>query len=401
MKDMISRIVSAQQAQLFSALNSQIASLIESNIQTSLARFSPNHFNTAQPQQQHSQHPPSANQTPPHMQTLPAVEQQTFREMLGMRQNNSSESPSHFRSNHGNAIPRTNSNTHRSGLSSELYVRPDKVLQTISNWKIKFSGSTNCLSVDSFIDRVEALTAQTLYGDFELLCNYAGSLFEGKATDWFWRFHQRDPRITWPKLCKALREQYRDSRTDIDFLEMVRDRKQKPNETFDSFYEAVNELVDRLRTPIEDTTLVEILRRNLLPDIQHEILNTQIYTVQHLRDVCRRREFFMADIRRKHGVSISRAPPIQKRISEIDRDFGDEPEESLVCESGEVAEVNLICWNCQKPGHRYQDCLSVRTIFCYGCGKVDTYKPNCKHCQSKNLKFTAQRCAHKKPSQEI
>lgn len=215
------------------------------------------------------------------MQTLPSVEQQTFRDMLGMNQKSSID---FHQSNNMPSASRPNSN-HRSTLSSDLYVRPDKVLQTISNWKIKFSGLSNSLSVESFIYRVEALTAQTLYGDFELLCNYAGSLFEGKANDWFWRVHQRDPKITWSKLCKALREQFRDSRTDIDFLEIIRDRKQKPNETFDDFYEAVNELVDRLKEPLDDATLVEILRRNLLPDIQHEILNTQIYTVQHLRDV--------------------------------------------------------------------------------------------------------------------
>ncbi|KAI8116603.1 hypothetical protein CVS40_11355 [Lucilia cuprina] len=259
------------------------------------------------------QPPPPTNQTPSHKQTLPAVEQQIFRE----RHDNSSDSPAHSRSNHSNAIPRPNSNNQRTALTSDLY---------------------------------------------------------GKATDWFWRYHQRDHSITWSKLCKALREQSRDSRTDIDFLELIRVRKQKPNETFDSFYEAVNELVDRLKTPIEDTTLVEILRRNLLPDIQHEILNTQIYTVQHLRDVCRRREFFMADIRRKHGFNLSRVAPIQKRICEIEDKFSEEPVEILVCDGDEVAEINLVCSNCQKPGHRYQNCLSVRTIFCYGCGKTDTYK---------------------------
>ncbi|KAI8119871.1 hypothetical protein CVS40_8788, partial [Lucilia cuprina] len=330
LKDMITKIVSAQQAQLYSALNSQISSLIESNIQSSLARFSPTIFSNAQTQQQHTQPQPSANLTSPLMRTLPAVEQQTFREMLGLRL---------------------------------LLFR-------------HYTGTFTCYAIMLVLYSKERLMIGS--GDFtnEILV------------------------LPGLNCAKSFREQYRDSRTDIDFLELIRDRKQKPNESFDSFYEAVNELVDRLKTPIEDTTLVEILRRNLLPDIQHEILNTQIYTVQHLRDVCRRREFFMADIRRKHGVGFSRAPPIHKRISEIDREFMDETEESVVCDGDEVAELNLVCWNCQKPGHRYQDCLSVRTIFCYGCGKADTYKPNCKHCQSKNSKFSAQRCAQKNQSPE-
>ncbi|XP_041451932.1 ubiquitin carboxyl-terminal hydrolase 14-like [Drosophila obscura] len=48
-----------------------------------------------------------------------------------------------------------------------------------------------------------------------------------------------------------------------------------------------------------------------------------------------------------------------------------------------IAAINLVCWNCEATGHRYQDCDSpVRRVFCYGCGKADTYKPSCKKCNS-------------------
>lgn len=44
----------------------------------------------------------------------------------------------------------------------------------------------------------------------------------------------------------------------------------------------------------------------------------------------------------------------------------------------------LKCWNCDLFGHRYQECLAPRRVFCYGCGRLDTYKPNCQHCMEKN-----------------
>lgn len=82
--------------------------------------------------------------------------------------------------------------------------------------------------------------------------------------------------LSWNDLCNDLRKQYGDSRTDVDIRELIRDRKQRNGENFDNLYESVVELTDRLKEPITDDTLVEILRRNLVPEIQHEILNVKI-----------------------------------------------------------------------------------------------------------------------------
>lgn len=41
------------------------------------------------------------------------------------------------------------------------------------------------------------------------------------------------------------------------------------------------------------------------------------------------------------------------------------------------------CWNCDQLGHYFEDCLQERTIFCYGCGAKNTYKPQCVKCQNR------------------
>lgn len=41
----------------------------------------------------------------------------------------------------------------------------------------------------------------------------------------------------------------------------------------------------------------------------------------------------------------------------------------------------LICWNCQKSGHSFIDCLSTqRGIFCYRCGMQGVVAPECPKC---------------------
>lgn len=381
-QEIVTDIVTVQQAQFFASLTSRMTQLIETNIAEGMSRLMASNSPRNPPQ------PPVTS--PQQMQTLPAVEGRTFRELFGITPHSEQGNVAQNRppSNHVNSISGYGSNS-----ASDLQSRPDKVLQIMSNWKLKFNGGQNGLSVDNFIYRVEALTAQTLQGNFDILCGNASSLFDGKANDWFWRYHRSVSSICWNDMCRALREQYQDSRTDIDIRELIRERKQKPNESFDSFYDSIVALTDRLQTPLSDTDLVEILRRNLLPEIQHEILNLEIRSLQFLRDTCRRREFFMQDVRRRHGFALTRPAPMGKRISEIDMNV----DVTQVCQevqpSDEISALTLVCWNCNKAGHRYQDCVSDRTIFCYGCGAADTYKPNCPKCNSKNSRSNAPKSA--------
>lgn len=373
LQEMISSIVSAQQAQLLASLGDRISLIVQNNIESRFSRMNLNSQSAATTA-------PAATQqaSPRQMQTLPAVEERTFREMFGISLNNShTNAPL----NTSRVLPTASNNSSSSDLSS----RPDKVLHIIANWRIKFSGNTSGLSVENFIYRVEALTLQTLQGDFDLLCRNASSLFESKAADWFWRYHRSVDTVSWNALCRALRQQYSDSRSDVDIRELIRDRKQKQGESFDNFYDAVVELTDRLKEPLSNDMLVEVLRRNLLPEIQHEILN-----------ICRRREFFLQDIHRKHRGDVTKPTLVTKKVFGLEGVVDEEDAESLGSENEQISALSFRCWNCHQSGHRYQDCLSDRTVFCYGCGAADTYKPNCKTCNSKNCRPGAQNSAPKR-----
>ncbi|XP_059223172.1 uncharacterized protein LOC131996977 [Stomoxys calcitrans] len=89
-----------------------------------------------------------------------------------------------------------------------------------------------------------------------------------------------------------------------------------------------------------------------------------ISSVGQLREICRRREFFLQDMSRKHGFSGSRHNHFSKRAAEVEFNEVNEPE---LLEFEEVSEVSSVCWNCRHTGHRYQECLADRSVFCYGC----------------------------------
>ncbi|XP_043063199.1 uncharacterized protein LOC26534985 [Drosophila yakuba] len=281
----------------------------------------------------------------------------------------------------GRATPRTE--------VTDLVQRPDKVGQILNSWKLRFSGSPEGLGVDNFIYRVEALTQQTLEGNFVALCSNSSLLFDGKARDFYWRFHKSVREVRWDSLCYALRKQFRDTRTDVDIREAIRDRKQKEKEDFDSFHDAIMQLMDSLETPMSERDVVDTLSRNLRPEIRHELLNVNVGTVDRLREICRRRERFLDDVRRSH--SYQKNIPFRKNVSELIEEIhlDDAVEFSEDGDEGEIGAMALICWNCRKEGHRYQDCEGKRKIFCFGCGRPNTYKPSCVKCQ-KNSKMNTQ-----------
>lgn len=253
----------------------------------------------------------------------------------------------------------------------------DRVSQIISGWHLKFSGrEEDGLSVDNFIYRVQALTNQGLRGDFDLLCKHVHLLFCGKAIDWFWRFHRNTTRLDWTILCDELRNEFCDSRTDYDLKEQIRNRKQRNGEKFDLFYDALLRISDGLQQPISNFELIEILKRNLRPDVRKELLYLDINSISQLREYVRKHEILEEEINKCKSNKIF-VP--RKVVSELETEFLDD--------NIGIEEIkDLSCWNCSQKGHRFEDCLSERKIFCYGCGKPNVFKPNCLKCNkySKN-----------------
>lgn len=218
---------------------------------------------------------------------------------------------------------RTNIRQNRYNTSLDLTA--DKVSNIISSWKIKFTGEEeNGLSVDNFIYRVQALTVQNLRGDFDTLCRHIDLLFSGKANDWYWRFHRTTNQIDWDSLCREMRNQFRDRRTDFDLKEHIRSRKQKVGERFDVFYDTVLQISDRLQFPLEEQELVEILKRNIRPEVRQEQLHFPIRSISELREYVRKHEILEEEL---YKYRPNRAYNPRKNISEIQTDVcnNDEP----------------------------------------------------------------------------
>lgn len=206
-------------------------------------------------------------------------------------------------------------------------------------------------------------------------------LLTGKAREWYCRYHKQVENIQWSEFCAAIKYQYKDFKTNFDLREELRNRKMKTGETFDSFFDGMSAILDRLDKPIPENELIEILTKNLRPDIRHELLYVPIYSIAHLRKLVQMRENLMNDehFRKNPQSKVFATNCPRRNVAELDFSENSDYESNI----GNELSVNAVeqrpsstkCWNCDQLGHHWQDCLGNRTIFCYGCGEKNTYRP--------------------------
>lgn len=291
-----------------------------------------------------------------------------------------------------------------SSFNEHFTIKSDKITNIIQNWHIRFDGSTQGISVDEFLYRVKVLTGEHFNNDFSVICKNLHILLSGRAREWYWRYHKQAKAIRWNDFCEALKYQYKDFKSSFDIHEELRNRKMRTNETFEAFYESVSSILDRLDKPLPETELVEILTRNLRPEIRHELLFVPIYSLAHLRKLVQMRENLLSDDYYRRNLTAKTVPNTGMRRQMAGVAYSEEHE---VPESDKELGISIDaihippkCWNCDQLGHFWEDCLENRNVFCYGCGEKNTYKPQCPKCSSKKISsknFQAQNLTRNRP----
>lgn len=257
---------------------------------------------------------------------------------------------------------------------SHTSVQPEKVPGIIQSWHVKFDGAKDGLQTEDFLYRVQALARQNLNGDHQLLSDHLHLFFTGKANEWYWKFHQSCAHFTWAEFCREFRQKFRDVDTDMDIWESINNRRQADREPFEEYQFQIEKLVSRLSTRISEKSLVELLIRHAKPSLRYELMHLRINSLVTLREEIRTHEQFCKQNRPQQGKNQFATRPYIAQLEKESEDVGIEDVSAL-------QPSQIKCWNCDKFGHRFDECLEVRSIFCYGCGAKNTFKPNCQHCR--------------------
>lgn len=125
-------------------------------------------------------------------------------------------------------------------------------------------------------------------------------------------------------------------------------------ESFESFFDEVMILSSRMSNPISEQQLIEMLTRNLLPDIRHELLYVQVKSIAHLRKLIQMRENLLGEVAvRKFPKSVHNITFSKRNVAALDEEIsGEDADPNLSEIAGVQAPIRVYrCWNCEEEGH--------------------------------------------------
>lgn len=275
--------------------------------------------------------------------------------------------------------------------------------QPMSKWRLRFGGSDGDLSIDEFLFRVENLALADGIPQASLVLGLH-FLLTGSAANFYWVYRRKRPQGTWLEYRQAFLDQFATQETDLEIRKAICDRRQGQREDFGEFSLEVERMVARMRYPMEDDEVIEVLKQNMLAYLQNAIWLTPPTTLHQLKLQCRRMERLrrnQEDLSRDRkgrvneiGASYGRAQsatPIlagQSLFSAVEPPVINLDDQRDLVEAvgnmrglGSQSRDYIICWNCEDMGHTYADCAALeRRIFCYGCGTKNVIKPQCQFC---------------------
>nr|CAI5832923.1 unnamed protein product [Callosobruchus analis]CAI5845815.1 unnamed protein product [Callosobruchus analis] len=262
----------------------------------------------------------------------------------------------------------------------------DRWRTDIGRWNLKYDGIS---SVNSFLERIEELRLSRGISKTRLLQS-APELFTKDALLWY----RMSEFSNWDDLVQQLRAAFQPFDYEFTLMEEIRRRSQGAQEKVISYVSVMENLFKRLSQRPPEEERVKIIRRNLLPHIQTQLSLHTTYTIAELIRLARsveetewRVQRFcppptnprnlvepeMAYRRPQHVAAISsahsRARPATSAQASEATPQPDRPPSN--------------CWNCGKPGHKFNRCSEVKGVFCYKCGKPNVTAVSCPDC-SKN-----------------
>lgn len=268
----------------------------------------------------------------------------------------------------------------RSPRQVNMHMRPTKHMDA---WKVKYDGSSDDMSVDEFIFRVETL-AKSTNTSTEHLASGLHFLLSGRAANWYWIHIRKYPCQNWNALKRALTAHFAVEQSDAEIRVLIEARKQLPKESFADFSVAVQQLTVRLRRIVDEEETVEILKRNMNFRLRESLLFHEVNTVECLHSLCRKLEKIWSE-QSSRRIEFRRVNEIEQKLDQVELEPDlckhGYPNQVVQKEVHAIQTQYIICWNCKDMGHTFQDCKSnQRNVFCYGCGAENTYRPDCNHC---------------------
>lgn len=283
------------------------------------------------------------------------------------------------RNNQSN-ITQSSNNDH--SLPPSTYRQSSRKVK-LEKWPFRYDGKN--MPVSEFVFRVETMKAIHQY-TWEEVVKHFSVLLKGQAEVWFWRYLKQVRNPDWFQVKSELSNYFKSITSDHELIRQIMDRKQGPKESFEDFYNAMMFPYFTMRNQLPENEMVLLIKRNLRRDLAQLVFTYPVSTLSELREQCRKAE----DLMRNWEPRSTKA--YDRRVAEMqvhESSDEDSAETDLNIDEIQKSRKNLsklTCWNCDQSGHTFVECCAKRKIFCYRCGRKNTYVPDCPKCSQGNGK---------------
>lgn len=250
----------------------------------------------------------------------------------------------------------------------------------ISRWKIQYDGLS---SVTNFLERLEELRLSRGVSK-ERLLRSAVELFSKDALLWF-RMNQFS---SWDELVEKLKAAFQPFDYEYSLWEEIRRRTQGTHERVISYVSVMESLFKKLPNVPAESHRVELIRRNMLPNIQTQLSIQLIKNLADLVNLARAIEETNWRVQKYQPPpsntryllepELAYRKPISTNVAPVQVEYiGNSPLNDAVADISPSTSNAPICWNCKGTGHRFKKCTQPKQIFCFKCGKPNTVSTSC------------------------
>lgn len=263
----------------------------------------------------------------------------------------------------------------------------------LCKWNTFFDGSTN---VATFLEEVDELAESRRVSRIELF-QTASEILRGDALLWYrYRKHMfRD----WEDLKMQLRSAFLPFDYEATLLDEIRRRTQGPDEKLLMFVTRMENLFNKLSKKPSESEQVNIIRRNLRPNIHTALALQKIETLDEILRLGRAVEesFWRAKQYHPPNFSLSCSEESKMlgqrtnaskhltihaaRVEHLTSDAWPPANAENTQKNHSTERKQITCWNCRKLGHRRSGCPEPLKLVCFGCGREGVTVRQCLQCQ--------------------
>lgn len=265
----------------------------------------------------------------------------------------------------GNPILHTGENTHQPSFNEPYQARSNERLvhvlreENLRSWNLKFTGDSDI--VDFFLRIDDFMRSREISESKVVKC--FSDLLGGKALDYYRQI--RDDTVTLKDLTIKFKTFF--SPVDSDFVleKGIRDHKQSAGQLLSLYILEMRTMNSRLTKPLEDSSLIEIIKHNISPAYAHLLAVSDINNLDQLTLLGKRFEAYAG-------------PPISKPMVEQPRHH---KQIKVVNSQYQRKQANpIVCKKCKRVGHSYRQCRTIPGVVCFRCGEKGALSSNCPKC---------------------